>query len=130
MTLEPQYVDDEFDDRDMSAYGQGFGNVELCIDAMLACGRTRKQFKSDREIARWRRIDKMFAQGELDPLWVESRFGYARKHRWSLATLEGAILNTAKMVDWLRFNQTQDDEDIIVEGEEDEDTDYAIDPGS
>lgn len=105
--MEPEYIDDAFDDRDMSVDGQGFLDPELCMYVMDAVGRTRKQFKTDAEIAKWRRVDKAFDQDKIPLEWINDRIKYAQKYHWSFTTLVGSILNTPKMEEWVKMNRVK-----------------------
>lgn len=101
---EPKYVDDPFEDTDLSVNGQNFHNEDLCKRAFWKCGRKRNQFRSDAEVMKWRRIDKAVHQGKIPVAWIEDRFVYCEKYRWGLPQLMSSILNVAKMEDWIREN--------------------------
>lgn len=104
-TPEPEYCDDPFSDRDMSIDNAGIIDRVLCKHAFLSCGRTRFQFKTDPEAARWRRIDKAVDCGDIPKAWVYDRCTYATKYRMSLPRLMSAILNAGKMEEWMNENK-------------------------
>jgi len=99
-----RYVDDPFDDRDMSIEGQDFRHPELIEKLLLACRRTRKMFKSDPEIVKCRKVDRLYDKGKLPEEWINSRMEYARKYHWQFPVLLSAILNVGKMEVWCSAN--------------------------
>jgi len=101
---EPVYVDDPFEDRDLSVWGQDFHAVELCLRAFKCVGRTRLHFKSDAEAARWRRIDRAVKAGDIPVEWVHDRLKLAAGYHWGLEKVMAAILNRGRMDEWVAKN--------------------------
>lgn len=99
---EPRYVDDAFDDRDLSIEGAGLFFPEICRAVFKACGRTRGQFKSDAEISRWNRVDKALKNKSIPQGWITDRLELVKKYRMSFQKATSAILNVGLMEDWKR----------------------------
>lgn len=102
---EPRYVDDPFEDEDLSYRSlSGIENERMVGKAFGITG--RKYFRSPKEKRRWLLIDAQMAKATMPVTWVENCFDWARgknKHRIiiTLPRLINLILNKARMTDWL-----------------------------
>jgi hypothetical protein len=114
---DPRYVDDPFDDRDLSIEGADLYYPDLCQEAFYSCGRRRNMFKSDQELSRWRRIDRLIESGDIPKEWIRDRCIYAEKYRMGLPKLMTAILNAGKMEEWMVRNKMTVTRGVISEEE-------------